>query len=372
MTQQTSAWFRTAGPRATSPARRGTGRPGPGMRRVGAFGTALLTLATLALGTGATPSSAASPGSRPAAIVAMGDSFASGEGGGDYENGSNRAGDWCHRSRGSAIQQAAIPGVTAVNLACSGATTENVRLGGTPWNTERPQAEQLRDVARRYQVKMITLTVGTNDIPFVLMVVDCIRAYFQVGPSCSGTWSSVLPGRLRALEPRLVRVLTDIRAVMRDAGYRDKDYQLVVESYAAPVAPRFRYPAPARAINGCPFTTRDGAWAHDVGVPATNRDLGRAAAAVPGVRFLDLTGAFDGREACAEGITRASEWVLGVSIDLRQLQAGLGPNLVQQSLHPNAKAQGQIARCLRQFYALAAPRAHCRQGRDGNLSIDRT
>jgi hypothetical protein len=91
-------------------------------------------------------------------------------------------------------------------------------------------------------------------------------------------------------------------------------------------------------------------WARDVGVPLTNRAMRAAARAVPGVRFLDLTGALDGHQVCAPGVTHTGEWAGGVSVDLRELRNGAGPNLVQHSLHPNSRGHAVMAGCLRRFF----------------------
>src|SRR5437588_1090933 len=136
--------------------------------RPAAAATAATVMAVLGIaGPAADSAGAAGSAHRSTAIVAMGDSIASGEAGGDYEPDSNRFGDWCHRSTHAQVRQVRLPGVeTSVNVACSGARTDNVRLGGTSWYSEGPQTERTRQVARADDVKVITLTVGLNDVPF--------------------------------------------------------------------------------------------------------------------------------------------------------------------------------------------------------------
>jgi lysophospholipase L1-like esterase len=300
---------------------------------------------------------------RPAAAVALGDSVVSGEGAGDYEDGTDAFGRFCHRSANAAIRVADLPGeVRPVNLACSGATTANVRLGGRPRHGEPPQAEQLRTVARAFDVELVVLTVGTNDLPFALMVVDCVLAYAGVAPACRHTWERRLPGRLAAMRPRVVQALSDVRTVMREAGYRDRDYQLVLQSYPSPFPRELRYPWAARPLHGCPFLAPDLAWARDAGIPRTNQTLRQAAGAVPGVRFLDVTAALDGHQLCAPGIGPADEWVQGLAVDAVQLPNGPGLNLVQHSLHPNRLGQQRLADCLAGFARLPAAAARCVPG----------
>src|ERR671911_2283375 len=52
-------------------------------------------------------------GARESAIVAMGDSAISGESAGNYEPGTDQAGNYCHRSLDALIHETAISGVTA-------------------------------------------------------------------------------------------------------------------------------------------------------------------------------------------------------------------------------------------------------------------
>ncbi|GAB1646583.1 SGNH/GDSL hydrolase family protein [Krasilnikovia sp. MM14-A1259] len=319
--------------------------------------------------TAVSPTAAHAGPARPTAIVAMGDSLSAGEGGGDYEPGSNDFGHWCHRSPAAEINQAEPAGVTtAVNLACSAATTDDVRLGGTSRYGEPPQAEQLKTTARRYDVRSILLTVGANDIPTAGLTIQCIVAYLS-HQRCARWWDKRLPQRLATIEQRIIDDLWDIRTVMRQAGYRDDSYQLILQSYPSPASTTTRYPGAARALNGCPFQDSDIAWVHDTVFPMIAENLRSAAVSVPGVRFLDLTAALDGRQVCAPGIDHDQEWMWGVFVDLSGLRAGVGPQLVSQSLHPKAVGYGYLAGCLRDFQALPAPSARCVRGTDGQVRL---
>jgi len=304
---------------------------------------------------------------RPVAVVAMGDSVASGEGAGAYEPGTDRPGNLCHRSTVGEIARTTIPGVDRrVNLACSGARTSDVALGGSTRYGEAPQAERLRAVARDNRVTLVVLTVGANDVGFYDLVLDCIRAYFLLGPRCQDAWRTRLPAALAAAAPRIAANLADIRAVMREAGYADDAYQLVLQSYSSPVTEDMRYFF-TRALEGCPVRLDDARWARESVVPQLSATMGLVAAG-SGARFLDLGPALRGREACARGVTRAQEWATGVYVDVAQLRNGVGGNLVQQSLHPNALGHAQLGRCLTAFAALAAQAARCVRGADGSLA----
>src|SRR6201996_8848025 len=127
---------------------------------------------------------------RPTAVVAMGDSFISGEGGRWFGNGSEPFGtrsgtdraaydcdalgcgydaarvygaseaDRCHRSDVAPIESAPIEVEVRENLACSGARARDLwpgSEGGTSHFGEPPQADRLAVVARRDRVRMVVV-----------------------------------------------------------------------------------------------------------------------------------------------------------------------------------------------------------------------
>ncbi|MDK1476164.1 GDSL-type esterase/lipase family protein [Streptomyces sp. 549] len=299
------------------------------------------------------------PTARPTAIVGIGDSLTSGEGGGSYRAG-RAPGQWCHRSAHAQVELARPPGVdTTVNLACSGAGTDHVRLGGSRHYGERPQTEALADVTRTHDVRSIVLTVGANDIPVAGLAVECALRFLTWRPACADRWDTELPKRLTALQPRIEQNLRDIRTVMRRSGRPDDSYDLILQSYASPSGGVSRHSLLRRAAEGCPFSDRDMRWVRDTMFPALTATSAKVAAAVPGVRFLDLTHALDGRQVCAPGTTRKAELSWGVHLDPTRLVHGPGPNLVAHSLHPNAAGHRELARCLAQFHTHPDPSATC-------------
>ena len=321
------------------------------------------------LGAGILAPSADAAARRPA-IVGLGDSFVSGEGAGAYEPATDRRGNFCHRSRAAAIEQTALPGIrnpARVNLACAGASTADVRLGGHRRYGEAPQAEQLRAVARRYDVRLVVLTVGVNDIGYANLAYDCIVAYLRLGPRCQDAWTPVVRKRLQAAAPRIARNVRDIQSVMRAAGYGRDDYTLVLQSYASPVTGDIRYGTASRGLFGCPVRDDDGNWAKNWVAGQFSAAFARIAAA-QGVHYLDLAPALRGREACARGISRYLEWSRGVTVDLAGVRHGLGMNVLQQSAHPNARGQAQLAGCLSTFVARNLRTAKCARQADGNLA----
>ena len=333
-------------------------------RRVGARALALVVVALVAA-VGVQPATAAA---KPTAVVAMGDSFISGEAAGQYEPASNRPGDYCHRSLRALIHKTAIPGIErTISLACSGAATGNVSLGGEVRYGEAPQAAQLRTVARDHDVKLIVLNVGANDIGFAGAVRACIMAFVPGVPDCQDRLAPIIRERSRAAIPRIVENLRDIRTVMREAGHADGAYQLALMGYASPVPARSRNLSWLGQIAaGCPIDRTAMTWAHDWAIDQFSA-MTATAAAEAGVRYLELNGAFNGHEVCAAGASARTEWVRGTFVDPAQLPHGIGINVVQQSMHPHHLGHAQMGRCVTEFYALPGREARCAIGADGNL-----
>ncbi|KAA9166367.1 hypothetical protein FPZ12_002050 [Amycolatopsis acidicola] len=309
------------------------------------------------------------PGTGPLTIVSLGDSTVSGEGAGNYTADTNGAnGDWCHRSPDAEVFETDVPGIAAkLNLACSGAPAAQVGLGQTEQWTEPSQAEQLANLVKDHRVSVVVVAVGANDDPhFSELVSQCFQAWFLSGnPPCS---DSVAPGwqaRVDAMVPKVVSALNDVKTVLARAGYQAGDYQLVLQSYASPIAPGI--PADLQNLNGCPFKTADLQWVRDKGVPALSAGLASAANQT-GARFLDLSRAGRGHEACSGGADASKEWFSRLTLQLNDLtDANRASHALQESFHPNANGHAQIGRCLTEFLATALPSAACLSGSDGNL-----
>ena len=122
--------------------------------------------------------------------VAMGDSFSSGEGNPDFQLGTD---NWnlnfgppiniCHRSdKAYPVLLAADPTLNLLLtdfVACSGATTANVLYGGTEggsWN-EPAQVDALSA-----DTKVVTLSIGGNDIGFTSYVIACFGTCNELSP----------------------------------------------------------------------------------------------------------------------------------------------------------------------------------------------
>ena len=308
------------------------------------------------------------PPAAPTTVVALGDSAASGEGAGDYEPGTRgEAGNWCHRSAHAYVHRL---GVTdgSVNLACSGARAADVARGGGGRYGEGSQAQRLGVLAGQVRVTAVVLQVGGNDDPALVPTgIACIRAFLDPAvPGCRDTVGPQWPARLAAMAPKVEAAVADVRAAMRGAGYTDTDYTLVLASYAAPWTERM---IGVPAAQGCPYSRPDAAWARTVAFPQLSQTLRRVAADA-GVRFLDLSRATEGREACSR-VLADEEWQRRLTVDPNALVYGgldaFGIHLAQESFHPSAAGHAELGRCVGEFLRAGDPTAACRVGADGHL-----
>ena len=143
----------------------------------------------------------------PPTAVALGDSFISGEGAGDYAAVTDQAGasqgfpGWaadntnpyfCHRSPHASIAVADLPGITdRVNLACSGgqpqdmANASSARPGG---RSVASQIDQLRQVGATKDIDLVLIGLGSNNAHFTFgtVVAECAGRF--VGDGYTGWW----------------------------------------------------------------------------------------------------------------------------------------------------------------------------------------
>lgn len=334
----------------------------------------------------------AQPGSPRTAIVSLGDSFISGEGGRWMGNGSepfgtrsgtDRAafdcdawgceydagrvygsteGNDCHRSDVAPIRSAPVAVDEKVNLACSGAEVANVwpsALGGRSHFGEPPQADRLAAVARRDDVRMVVLTVGANDVGFGALVAGCALDWARSSEDrpvlCRDDAQADVDAVLPTMERGLLKALRGVRETMAAAGYRRPDYRLVTMGYASPFPAGhwIRYPEDGWSrLNegGCPVWNADADWARGEGIGSIVAAMRRAATGA-GAEFLDLQQALDGHQLCDRRSRRVgregpspegAEWI-------RRLAFVQGSS--RESLHPNAYGQRAIGVCIGLVYA---------------------
>jgi lysophospholipase L1-like esterase len=161
-----------------------------------------------------------------ASVAILGDSYASGEGAGDYLD-SNSPTDGCHRSPLTLLAETfEIP--DDANLACSGAVTAHI-AAPNPSRGVRSQASQLDTLQRTSgPVDAVVLSLGGNDAGFETLATSCLvslracdEAIFDGRvPTDATEWADT---RIGALPPRLIGAYDEIDAVLnRDDVVEDR------------------------------------------------------------------------------------------------------------------------------------------------------
>jgi hypothetical protein len=368
----------------------------------------LLFLATVLLCCSGAPAWADGPGVGKPAIVALGDSAISGEAGrwaGNTNNSSSRVDAlgstayWgaptgeairgCHRSKAAEVLIGG--GVPAANLACSGARTYT-NAGGSDFKPgidfysdssgRVGQALALQTWAATHNVRAVTLLIGANNYGFADIVQACVTDWLT-SPSwwpnyCnddSGIRSRFTSTRVASETANVRGAMLNVREAMRNAGYADSQWTLLVQTYSSPI-PRgsgFRYPQTGftrQTIGGCGVWNRDADWANDVVVSTFNTTLRNAAttSGLTNVKIVDMTNALAGRRLCENTVGLLEErgiasWTSAGAVDqtewvsqIRTVTAIFPPYQIQEDGHPSYWGQLALRSCLRQAFNGGAPR----------------
>ncbi|MHA4813165.1 golvesin C-terminal-like domain-containing protein [Streptomyces aculeolatus] len=254
-------------------------------------------------------------------VVAMGDSYSSGEGasvseGGDYLPETDWGGDQgdlrhaCHRSTEAWSRQAALPGDgTSVGervanwdetldyhmTACSGARTYNFPVGGEGGYGELPQ------LAQGYldqNTSLVPLSIGGNDARFTEIMRKCV---FPNGVEC---YQQTLEGDdapLGEAEPDYIRnaVKAAITETMGAIRAEAPNAQIVLMGYP----PLFS--DSGACVRPLGVSAEEAAWMNEMG-RIMNQSMANAAreandaAGDVYVTFSDPTEAFDGKAICGD------------------------------------------------------------------------
>ncbi|MBZ5741188.1 hypothetical protein [Nocardioides mangrovi] len=372
----------------------------------------VLAASTAGLLVGVSPASADGPGVGTPWVVTLGDSYISGEAGrwaGSSNASSTRADalgptayfdnasgtaetiNRCHRSKSA---EAYIGGgVNGYNLACSGATTatsdgDNFKPGLDFYDNgagKRGQAAMLQTFAASHRVGMVVVSIGGNDFKFADVVTSCV-ADFLASPTwwkdyCyddSSVKANFTSANVAAVRARIKNALLNVATAMRNAGYADSQWTLLVQNYPSPI-PRgsgFRYAESGytrQSTGGCGFWNKDADWANDTALPTINNAVFGAVAdtALTNTRTLDLSSAYNGRRLCESTVGLYEEkglasWTSAGAVDqtewINQIRTvstccSNSPYYIQESLHPNYWAQLAARSCVRQAWNGGAPRS---------------
>jgi hypothetical protein len=358
----------------------------------------------------APPAHADGPGSGTPWVVSVGDSYISGEAGRwagssnssssradalgstayyDNASGTGEAIERCHRSRSAEIHVGG--GVNSLNLACSGA--ETATSTGTYFKPGLDfysgtagvgQARALQTFAGTHNVKMVVVSIGGNDFNFADIVATCV-ADFLYSPSwwkdyCnddSSVTSNFTSSNVAAVKAKIAGALTNVRTAMRNAGYADTQWTMLVQTYPSPIpnGSGFRYGQSGytrQSTGGCGFWDADANWANGSALPTINNTVTGAIsqAGITNARTLNLASTFNGRRLCETGVGLYEEvglanWTSAGAVDrtewVNQIRTvttccSNSPYYIQESLHPNYWGQLAVRSCIRQAYNGGTPR----------------
>src|SRR5690349_2404949 len=282
------------------------------------------------------------PGVGTPSIVAVGDSAISGEAGrwAGNTNGSpsnvdalgstayydNSAGTaetihGCHRSKAAEINIGG--GVQSANLACSGARTYTQPFSsgsdfkpGLDFYDDGAghigQAKALQQYASNHNVKMVVALIGANNYGFADIVQTCVEDWL-LSPSWWPNYcydDSSVSSRFTASNQATITAqdagaFQNLRTAMRNAGYADTQWTLLVQTYASPIPPGalFRYSQSGytrQSTGGCGIWNRDADWANNTAVVAMNNSAknGLAQSGVTNSAVLDFSQLLVGRRLC--------------------------------------------------------------------------
>ena len=377
---------------------------------------AVLSAVTLALGgltLAAGPAQADGPGVGTPWVVTVGDSYISGEAGRwagssnasssyadalgstayyDNASGTGEQINRCHRSK--AAEAYIGGGVSGLNLACSGAKTSTFTDSNGYFKPgldfyddgagHLGQAKMLQQFAASHNVKMVVVSIGGNDFNFGSIVQTCVSDFLS-SPSwfpdyCnddSSVTSNFTSSNVSAVRTKIATAYQNLRAAMRNAGYSDGSWTMLVQNYPSPLphGSGFRYSESGytrQDTGGCGFWNADANWANDSALPTINNTVTGAigSAGITNSKTLDLSAAFNGRRLCEntvglyeeEGLT---SWTQPGAVDktewVNQIRTVStcctnSPYYIQESLHPNYWAQLATRSCVRQAYNAGVPR----------------
>jgi hypothetical protein len=283
-------------------------------------------------------------------VVALGDSYSSGEGAGDYAAWSDHDGDdeefrnGCHQSSNAWIRKTTLPGDgssigdrIAANstgldfhfLACSGAETKDVLPGG---QGQFGLVSQLDSGYLDENTTLVTLSIGGNDMRFG----DIITACALQGECQDKVLGGDSTGMLEASRERLASVLPQrLDAVIEQVSLRSPHARIVLVGY-----PRlFDIGATCILVSDLNMP-----WLNEVsdGLREVIAEASASPSPTAEVSFVDPQPTFQGRTLCT-----AESGLTGLVFDFTpgDKPFEVGKTYVsQQSVHPNISGSDMYAR----------------------------
>ena len=256
--------------------------------------------------------------------VALGDSYSSGQGAGEYDEGTEapwRGGDGCYRSahayaRGLLEAAELNPAETEL-VACGGATAAGlIAAADEPASAPQPAKGQLQALSS--DTDLVTLTIGGNDAGFAEILTTCHAA-----ERCDELFSALTPDGAEDLVTQRIAasfhaVVSGLQAIKDEAEHA----AIMLVEY-----PRLLDPE-AEAVSGLAPEELD--WLDERN--SQLNDMLADAAATAGVTFVDgVAEEFAGHEVNAD-----EPWIRGAD------PAALPHSGTAEWFHPTAEGQAAI------------------------------
>lgn len=273
--------------------------------------------------------------------VAMGDSFSSGEGAGDYAPQTNRDdrgfADWmdenlwwpgdrkpqyvntCHRSAnayGSIVAAENDFKGGSQFVACSGAKINELTNPNGSQSGEGPQEDALSDAT-----SLVTFSIGGNDLGFASILQDCIVN----GYTCEDKNEA-------QFQQRLVDTKAALMQTYRRIAQKAPNARIIVVGY-----PRLFPDDPSNSYRNLLFA-QDQRWMNAKADQLNEMLAAAARESGVGVEFVDPRAAFAGH-----GIGSSDPWFNDLSVQAN----GFSP-VNPGSFHPNAAGQRALARLVQE------------------------
>ncbi|MEV7006506.1 hypothetical protein [Streptosporangium sp. NPDC051022] len=306
-----------------------------------------------------------------------------------YKDSSGRNQPGCHRSDVAEVYGAkdttiknrhgasVVP--VAVNLACSGATTSDMRTSFK--GEETSQVGQLEGVASTgKKIRYVVLSIGGNDLNLSDVIKFCVAEYWliHVGECEKRASDSVKQENLNALKSNLKSLLRKIDADLKFYELTPGFAKFIIQGYPRPfvtTALLGRADGRVQRIHkqGCPFTDLNFSEldALNLRINESLEGWTKESDFWPAGRkgiFMNLRFAFDSHEVCNkhtviskgtatyDGVTTGEpnsfakaqsryEWVR--YINHANATSEEGNSLMQESAHPNYEGQLVLQKCLK-------------------------
>lgn len=239
--------------------------------------------------------------------VHLGDSFASGEGTFNYEDGTDERRRWpwqdkseentCHRGVdgwGNQVGGTHMPGRT-INVSCSGAKT------GEYYDPhEGNNGQDAQSLALTPETTLVTLSLGGNDVGFADIVMDCLLPF-----KCRSDWGTPSEdyGGATQFEYALDQTMVDLSALYDDIIRKTEGNAHVVVMGYPPLWDEGDDGWFGQHGNDPLFAPKDMEWMNDraADINAALKQL----AEEKGFHFIDPTEAFEGH-----GVGSDDPWIL--------------------------------------------------------------